>query len=131
MSGQEIAHGEETDLLRRIRATMPNQLIYYDPRVYVYHLVRPEKMTMRWMIRKSFTSAWTTQLALRGKPPRGGKVRLLASIAFWVLALGLDVVRGMFWRDRTQYPYLQNYLYEHSSYYLERLGVLYEQFKPD
>jgi len=50
MAGQKIAYGEETELQRRIRAMRPDELIYYDPKLYVWHLVRPEKMVLRWIL---------------------------------------------------------------------------------
>ena len=52
MSGEKIAYGEETALQISIRADMPEEVIYYDPRLYVFHLVREEKMTMRWFVQR-------------------------------------------------------------------------------
>jgi hypothetical protein len=44
MSGQMLAYGEEAELQKRIRTTMPDVFIYYDSELFVYHLVRPEQM---------------------------------------------------------------------------------------
>ena len=48
---------------------------------------------------------------------------------FALFALVGDSARGVFHRDRARYPYLQNFLYEESFRHLQRLGMLYEQYR--
>jgi hypothetical protein len=48
---KKIGYGDETELLMRIRKVMPTELIYYEPKLFVHHLVRPEKMTLCWIVR--------------------------------------------------------------------------------
>jgi len=130
MSGQKIAYGEETDILRRIRATMPNEVIYYEPRLFVHHLVRPEKMTMRWIMRQRFADGRYSYRVFQGDSPLAvGPLQVLRQIVRTLLAFGVDVARGVLQRDLTRYPYVQNYLYEHTFRCLQALGGLYEQYR--
>jgi len=55
MIGNKIAYGEETALQIYIRESMPYELIYYDPELYVYHLVRTEKMSLKWSFCQHFS----------------------------------------------------------------------------
>ena len=130
MSGTTIAYGEETALLKQMRAAKPGQLIYFDPRLYVYHLVPPQKMSMAWIVRQRFATGRYSCRTLQGDgtlPP--GRLRLLVGVVFALFALIGDSARGVFCRDRVQYPYPQNYFYEESFRHLQRLGMLYEQFR--
>ena len=57
MAGGKMAYGEETALLLYIHATIPNVVVYYEPKLFVHHLVRPEKMKIGWIIRHRFVNA--------------------------------------------------------------------------
>lgn len=130
MSGTTIAYGEETALLKQLRAAKPSQVVYFDPRLYVYHLVRPQKMSIRWMVRQRFAAGGYFYRALQADgtlPP--GRLRLLVGVVFALFALVGDSARGILSRDRAQYPYPQNYFYEKSFKHLDRLGMLYEQYR--
>ena len=130
MSGQKIAHGEETALQRLVRTVMPDQPIYYDPRLYVYHLVPARKMSIGYIVRRCFASGRDAWWVFRvGTTPREREGHLLGQIALVflksslaLLLIVLDFSFGMFFRDRSRYPYLQNYLYEHTFRYVGRLG---------
>jgi glycosyltransferase involved in cell wall biosynthesis len=47
MVGKQIAFGEETHFINKLRSNTPQAIVYYDPRLFVYHLVRTEKMVLR------------------------------------------------------------------------------------
>ena len=129
MSGRKMAYGEETNLQMRIRETT-DELIYYDPKLYVYHLVSPEKMTLRWIIHHFFVAGRYSYLVFRGNiQVMVGRSRLLGRAALTLLAFGWHIIRGVFRRNRTRYPYVQSYLYEYAFRHIGQLGKLYEQFK--
>lgn len=128
MSGHKIAYGEETTLLRQIRATMPEQLVYYDPKLYVYHLVDAKKMSMRWIISQRFANGCCSYRVFQEGAPMKG-YRLLSRVARTLLALAVDFARGVLQRERTRYPYVQNYLYERTFGYFQVLGGLYAQYR--
>ena len=130
MSGGKVAYGEETALLRRLRAITPDQLIYYDPSLYVYHLVPAEKMTMRWIVRQRFAAGRYAYLAFQGQDGTGGRLlRVSMRTVLTLFALTLDLGWGLLRRNRSQYPYVQNYLYEQAFNHLQTLGMLCEQHR--
>ena len=129
MSGDNIGYGEETALLRLIATAMPDQL-YFDPRLYVYHLVQAKKMTWRYNVRASFAAGRASFRVNRHEVHQlRGRGQLLRHCIRTLLGLVLDSIRSGLYRDRTQYPYIQNYLYEHTLGYVRELGNIYEQFK--
>lgn len=131
MSDKELGYCEETELQRRIREAMPDELIYYDPGLQVFHLVRPEKMTPRRILNSSFTCGRHSYNVYQDKNFKGVRpVKLNLLIKAWATLLFFftDFFVGMLRRDREQYPYLQNYLYENTLQYVGVLGEIYEQY---
>lgn len=127
MSGKKIAYSEETVLLKLIYHAMPDQVIYYEPKLYVYHLVHAKKMTMLRIMRERFVrSGYTYRVLHDDIPPAVSRFYLLKQAATILFAFTLDFMRGVFKRNHKQYPYIQNYLYEHTFQHLKRLGRIYE-----
>ena len=127
MVGDRIAYGEETALLRHIHATMPEKILYYEPRLYVYHLVRPEKMVWRWLIKDRFAKGRYAHRIFQA-----GKINSLVVISRMLrisVRLLLDVMVGAQFRQRDKQPWRQQYFYESSLRYIQSLGSLYEQFR--
>lgn len=130
MTGKKIAYGEETDLQQRIRAIMPHEIFYCDPNLYVYHIVREDKMKMSWQWRAFFAKgrySYLTSHSTKSTYFDGGKLFLKA--AKIILSIALDLIVGLFIRNRKKYRYMQNYFYEHTSSYLKSLGRLYAQYE--
>jgi glycosyltransferase involved in cell wall biosynthesis len=124
MSGQKIAYGEETALQQRIRTEMPDQVAYYEPRLYLYHLARTDQLSIWWIMRSRFHQGRYSYKILQGDLPEGlTMVSLLARAASRLLLLVGDVLYGFILRDRVRYPYFQNYVYEHISWHLRELGL--------
>jgi hypothetical protein len=128
MVGGKIAYGEETALLRHIHTTISEALIYYEPKLYVYHLVRPEKMTWRWLIRDRFVHGGYEYQAMKrnGQKKRLG---LLLRMVKSTLALAWNTTIGALLRDRSRYPYIQIYWYESALKNLFFLGSYYKQYQ--
>lgn len=129
MSGGKVAYGEETALLKLMASTMPDELVYYEPRLYVYNLVRKDKMTMRWIARSWFASGRMCYqvFGTTGEVPNGKRQLAVRAVKI-VLALVRSVVQSVVNRDRARYPYVQNYLYDRASAHLQKLGMLYEGY---
>ncbi len=53
MKGTQLGMGEETALFRRIWEAESTPLFLYDPALRVYHWVPPDKMTMRYIIKRA------------------------------------------------------------------------------
>jgi glycosyltransferase involved in cell wall biosynthesis len=130
MKGNIVAYGEETALQMHIRQSIPNAIIYYEPKLYVYHLVRAEKMTWSRILRTSVAAGRYSQRIYRWQNPTLGRwerpvLRLLRAL---LLLVG-DLLLGLVWRDRQQYPYVQNYWYEHTMQYVRAVGTNLEEIQ--
>lgn len=130
MNGKQIAYGEETELQTRMLNAMPELGIFYHPRLYVYHLVRAERMKISWLVREFFAKGRYVFLTTHGNDnPAMGRMQLLARCIKVLMEFSLDVSFGALKRDRKQFRYFQNYYYEYSSKYLRGLGRIYAQYE--
>jgi len=127
MSGAQLAYGEETELQMRIRSEYPDASIWYDPRFWVYHLVRPEKMTVQWLVRHRIADG---AYYARISPGRlGNKVspgRIALAFVRAVGGLAWGPIRGGVFRHRERFPFYMNYFYEQNSHNLFDLGYALE-----
>lgn len=130
MSGKRIGYGDETEVLIRIRKMRPDELIYYDPRLFVHHLVRPEKLRLSWIIR-SFLAAGRDCRAIFPAPSSTSKTnfQLFCQLMAIFGELGKAFIVALFKRDRKKYPYIENYLFECSFNYWYTLGGLYTEYR--
>jgi len=128
MSGQKLAYGEESHLQRRIRTTTHNEVIYYDPELYIYHLVRPEKMTWRYILNSRFVGGRHVYRVFWENTPQVPRFQLMVQIIITLFRLFADILVGLLKRDRKRYPYLQNYLYEKTFFYVQKLGFICERY---
>jgi len=128
MSGENLGYHEETDLILRIAAMFPNEVIYYHPDLYLYHLVREEKMSLLWYFRAWFAigqySVSSSKGSLANAEPQLGK-----QILIHFLSTVKHLARGLLFRDCIRYRYFQNYLYERGFVYLKKLGQLVGQYQ--
>jgi glycosyltransferase involved in cell wall biosynthesis len=126
MVGNTLDYGEEIVPQMAIREQMPEAGIFYDPALFVYHLVRPEKLSIWWSWRESFSRGKTRERMAGRKT--GGHATVPAASSLDVLRavwrIVADIVRGVFVRDRALYPHVQNYWHEHTRRYIARLGQL-------
>ena len=130
MSGQRLAYGEETALLRHIRETMPEQIIYYDPEMYVHHLVHSKKMSLPWVIRQRFVDGRYSYRVFKNNSNTPGarqSLQIRQSVEN-LCKVVLSFTRNARRRDRVRYPYFQNYLYEEVFGHIKSIGILYEQY---
>ena len=131
MSGNKLGYGEESHFQRRIRATLPDELLYYDPELYAYHLVRPEKMTWHYILSSRFSSGRHIYTVFWGNTPKTARLphlQLLLQAVFTFLRFFAGFFIGVLRRDRKRYPYLQNYLYEKTFDHVQTLGLIYERY---
>ena len=133
MSGNKIAYGEEVDLIKLIVKNMPSQIMYYDPRLYMYHYVKPERMFLHKIACRYFAHGrydyYTYDHKRKNIKHRAiGRLKLLVKTIIIIKAFAFDLLHGLFFRDKKLYPYMQNYLKECSFKQLRRLGVVYEEF---
>ena len=130
MSGEVLAYGEEADLQKRIRTTMPNVLIYYDPDLYIYHLVRSEKVTWRYILCSRFAGGRHIYTVFCDDIPEVSglyKIGLLLKAILTIFIFFASFLIGVLRLDRKRYPYLQNYLYENTFMHVQTFGLIYER----
>jgi glycosyltransferase involved in cell wall biosynthesis len=129
MSGGNLAYGEETALLRCVRNRMPDEIIYYDPALFVYHLVPARKMSLLWTARQRFAGGrYSYQVFRNGNAGFDTGYRYLLKQGLkTLLALVSDLCRGLLCRNRCKYPYFENFLFEEVLYHFRSLGRLYGQ----
>ena len=128
MCGEKIAYCEETALILHISNTMTDELIYYDPRLYVFHLVRQKKMTVRWFVCSWFTIGQYSNYC-SDLPQSNGRLQLLKQIARQLSVITKNLAHGALRRNRTLYPYFQNYLHERTHQHLFKFGKLCGQYQ--
>ncbi len=131
MSGNQLGFGEETAMIIAAREKVPNLNYYYDPRLYILHYVAPYKMQLVAMAKKSFydgryhARVFDPDSKPRIWNPIVGGIKIL----FWVGAFLVDLGIAVSVRSRSAYPYVQNYLYEHSFRILRQVGKAYEAMR--
>lgn len=127
MAGNKIGYGEETELQIRTRNQYPDSVIMYYPQLFVYHLVRREKMIIKSIIHQRFQSGrYSTHIFkdcfLSKKQILG---QILGNMIFLVALLIAFPISHIF-RDTTRYPFIQNFFYEKGARIFSILGFLYE-----
>lgn len=128
MSGGKIGYGEETSLQLRLRADRPDALIYFDPALLLYHVVRPEKMRLGNILHSHFAGGrdWSRVTAAADTPRPKHALNRLAKVVAASLLLAWHSSVGALLRDRAKFPYAANYLVERAFRYGSVLGAQLE-----
>jgi len=130
MNGSQLAYGEETALLLQLHASHPTALFYYEPRLVIHHLVRAEKMRLRWRFHQRFVHGQAVYRVMKQHGRRkAGRVELAVRMLAHLLALFWHMTIKTLRRDRAKHPYYQSYWYESALEHLYQLGLRYEQFQ--
>lgn len=143
MTDKKIAYAEETDLLVRLRENDPKALVYYDPALFIQHVVRPEKMHTLFHLKKCYSAGVDTQRVFHKGAPAGSgasaTVKFTPKLASYfreikiLLILILRVVKFFTWGfityDKKRYPWVQNYLFEKLGSICLDFGMHIEAFR--
>jgi glucosyl-dolichyl phosphate glucuronosyltransferase len=129
MNGKRIGYGEETALLEKIRNQPTDNCLYYDPRLWIEHLVRPEKMTWKWILRHKFADGRDYYNLFPDKKIQISVFRIIYRILKNIWLLFLDILFRVYFRDREKYPYSQNYYYEQTTKHIAAFGEIAEQLR--
>ncbi len=128
MTGNTVAYGEDVELQSRIREHIPEARTYYDPDLFVYHLVRPEQMTLSWQIQAAIGKGRYRYLVAKDLTDNTMPVLILKAAKI-LFVCGTKFAGGLLFRDRSRYPNFSGYLYEQVIWRLAGLGKLYEQYR--
>lgn len=113
--GENQEYGEETELQQR--AVTNGARLWYDPQLIIYHYTHPDRMRVRWFLQSAwFHGKAKAQLALsKTKTEHRSNLRLrlagMRDLLPRALRIATLIFRGLF-RDRSLYPYIQNYWVE-------------------
>jgi hypothetical protein len=125
MSGGSVAYGEESAFLKRL-AKNSEEKAYFDPALVNYDIKRPEKMEWRYALRSSFGAGRSSYRMRAGAQPADRQLRVLIRTGRTAVEALVNFTLALIHRDRKQYPFIENYIYECSTDYAKQLGRLYE-----
>ncbi|MBI9046109.1 MAG: glycosyltransferase family 2 protein [Anaerolineaceae bacterium] len=128
MQGSAIGYAEETELITRLFLQKPKEIVYYDPDLFVEHLVPHRKMSLVWIIKSRFSMGKSNFLMSSNKDNQNRSFLLiLPKFIISSSKLLLSTLKGILLRDRKQYPFIQNYIYERTSHVFSELGFYYQK----
>ena len=121
MKGKAIGVGEETLLQIRLRNTFPNINIYFEPELFIYHLVRKEKMQFSYLCRL-FYSSGRDSYRIFSQTTFPNELKIKQKIYMMLIQYKeiykkiVEIIKHLTLkinsRDKNVYPYLENYVYE-------------------
>ena len=125
MDGDLVKYGEDSVLQQFLLINHPSVRIYYDPALYVYHLVRPEKFSFKDILIRGIVSSHDAYDIFEDKK---------GTIFHQFLGIGRDsihiilgfrfLIGGGIVRNKTQLPYYENYIVESIFPHFFRIGKL-------
>lgn len=123
MTGNKTWYGEETELQIRAWKQNPNLSVFYDPRLFIHHLVPARKMSVAWSLRMAYALG-RSQAHLFDQPgqPGMGKLQAVFNLFRILTRLILKTPFELLLRDRASYPYWQNFIYERTSRSFSGIG---------
>lgn len=112
-TGYSIKYGEETAIQEILYKSMPDVRIYYDPDLFVSHLVRPEKFKLSDFLRRGIASSRDGQEIFESEPEKlfPQFIAIIKNCAFITLAARFFLGGGLF-RNQEAFPFYENYLIE-------------------
>ncbi len=128
--GAKRGYSDETELQIRLLRQKPQAALYYEPRLYVHHIVQPEKWRLGWQVSDRFArgrSDYYAQPVERIR--RRGLAGTTAAVLWRTADLLGDLLAAALLRDRVRYPAWQNHLYEHALDNFTGYGVYYEHLR--
>ncbi|SIS65818.1 glycosyltransferase family 2 protein [Belliella pelovolcani] len=128
MTGTKVLYSEETELQLRYLNSQLSKGIYYDPDLYVHHYARPDKLSLLWNI-KAFIGKGKSNYRTKNIQIKKQWFRSFFELAIQLLKVAYFFSIGALFRNRTKYPFYQNYIMERVQGHLKKYGFLLEQFR--
>lgn len=119
---------EETELQRRLRRVRPETRSYYEPGLFLYHQVRPEKYGLRYQMRAWFNSGRYNAVAF-DEPSHAMTWKHWAAFLGLPVWIGYGLSLGGWLRNRRVYPAYANYVFERVLRRVGQWGKLYEHVR--
>jgi len=123
-----FTYGEEVVPQLRLRRRFPTDAFYYDPELFILHLVRPERMKVWRGVREAFElGRGYGKVSLAGR----AETRRLPFVWRMVDRGGRFVLKSLFvtpFRNRRMFPHWENFIYETAAQEMRAAGVFYEYY---
>jgi glucosyl-dolichyl phosphate glucuronosyltransferase len=127
MKGNLLGYHEEIAFIEKVRLYQGDNCLYYDPRLRIEHLVRPEKMKWSWIVRQKYILARDYHYLFNSQKGPISIIYIVYRTSKYSLLLLVDLLFRVLLRDRVKYPCFQQYYYEHTTRYITFIGELAEQ----
>jgi glucosyl-dolichyl phosphate glucuronosyltransferase len=101
--GNEMKFGEETFLQNRFLSANPGTVVFYEPRIAVAHYILPHKISLYYHAKRQMELG-ACHYKVRSRTLPLAFARVLAYLCFFPFRVAI--------RDKSAYPYWQNYAYE-------------------
>ncbi|MEI6701946.1 MAG: glycosyltransferase family 2 protein [Deltaproteobacteria bacterium] len=124
--GDRWTYGDEEIPQLRLRASFPGREFYYDPKLYILHIVRPERLNIVRAAREAFAMG---RAYVKVNPPNMSESRWFPfawRLGYRYLKFAAGILIAMVYRNRDQYPSISNYIYEEGFGDLRAAGVFYQ-----
>jgi glycosyltransferase involved in cell wall biosynthesis len=118
MKGNQLGMGEETALFRRAWDGEQSPVFLYSPDLRVYHWVPPEKMTMRYILKRATANG---QFEARFALAQEGRSRMRL-VGAMVRTLAVEIPTVLL--KRRHYRTTQNWYFEHCFIPIQHVGTL-------
>lgn len=122
--GDDFSLAEDTEM--QLRAKKKGFKIYYDPDIFVYHIVPTYKMNIKYILKRKYMNGRVARL-IYGSLRYGIFSEFIFLIREFILFIFLFL--GYFFRDKKRYPYWQNYFLFIAERIVVRFGRIYSYFK--
>ena len=125
MRGDKIAYAEETQIFMRLHNEYEFAILYYDPAVFIYHLVRSNKFGI-WNIVQTYFGVGRDSYCIQKSNENVITATMLDTtrVFKWV-AIGIF---STIYRDRKKYSRFMNYFYEELRVIPAILGRIYARW---
>lgn len=120
--GHNPGGGEETEIQIKTLREMPEEKIYFDPDLWVEHIVRKEELSLLWNIKKRYNYSQVNYV-LKNNTREAAWV-ILAKIAGLAGCALINFLKGLLFRNKKKFRFLPNYLFECTFSYVYKIGLL-------
>jgi len=91
-SGKSLNCGEEIELLHRVRRA--GGMVVYEPAAVVGHVVKPERLSRKWLLRRTYAGAVAAERMSMRNGKRDGVIRLLVHSGRCWASVAKSMLRG-------------------------------------
>ena len=127
--GERWTYGDEAVPQLRLKAAFPERAFFYDPLLFILHLVRPERLNILRAAREFFAMG---RAFVKVNQPPSNEIRwfpfIRRAVSCYISFIYTSCV-GILWRDRTKYMHFFSYIYEVAFIQLRAAGIFYETYK--